>query len=232
MKVLLIEDNSSITETISLCLEMKWPEIVIVSTSEGRKGVEMVQTENPDIVILDLGLPDIDGLETLREIRSFSEVPLVILTVRGEDQDKVSGLEQGADDYIVKPFNPSELLARVQAVLRRGKVFPPRDDFPLIVGALAIDPGIRKVVVGGKEVKLTPTELNLLYVLAQNAGKMLTHEYLLSNVWGKEYVDSLSYLKVYVQRLRNKIEEDPKNPRLILTQRGGYYLVRETSSSS
>jgi two-component system KDP operon response regulator KdpE len=231
MKVLLIEDNPGIVETVALCLEMRWPEMTVASTSQGDKGVEMVETEKPDIVILDLGLPDVDGMTVLREIRSFSDVPVIILTVKGEEQDKVAGLERGADDYVVKPFSPGELLARVQAVFRRTKAPPPQDESPLIIGEIVIDPGMRRVTVRGKEVKLTPTEHNLLYLLARNAGRMLSHEFLLSKIWGEEYADSPNYLKVYVQRLRSKLEEDPKNPQLVLTQRGGYLLARELSPS-
>ena len=226
MKILLIEDNPSIVDTVSLCLQMRWQDATIVSSPEGVKGAEMVETENPDMVLLDLGLPDVDGLTVLREIRTFSEVPIVILTVRGEEQDKVVGLERGADDYVVKPFNPGELLARVQAVLRRAKAFPSHNESPLTVGDITIDFGMRKVMVRGQEVKLTPIEHNLLYLMARNAGRTLSHEFLLSKVWGEEYVSSLNYLKVYVQRLRNKLEKDPKNPALIITQRGGYLLAR------
>ena len=225
MKILLIEDNPSIVDTVSLCLQMRWQDATIVYSPEGARGVEMVETENPDIIILDLGLPDVDGLTVLREIRAFSEIPVVILTVRGEEQDKVAGLERGADDYVVKPFNPGELLARVQAVLRRTKASSSRDESPLTVGDITIDPGMRKVMVRGQEVKLTPIEHNLIYLLARNAGRALTHEFLLSKVWGEEYVSSPNYLKVYVQRLRNKLEKDPKNPALIITQRGGYLLA-------
>ncbi len=226
MKILLIEDNPSIVDTVSLCLQMRWQDATIVSSPEGVKGAEMVETENPDMVLLDLGLPDVDGLTVLREIRTFSEVPIVILTVRGEEQDKVAGLERGADDYVVKPFNPGELLARVQAVLRRTKASPSHNEPPLTVGDITIDFGMRKVMVRGQEVKLTPIEHNLLYLMARNAGRTLSHEFLLSKVWGEEYVSSLNYLKVYVQRLRNKLEKDPKNPALIITQRGGYLLAR------
>ena len=231
MKILLIEDNASIVETVSLCLQMRWQDATIVSASGGEKGAEMVETETPDIVILDLGLPDVDGLAVLKEIRSFSDVPVIILTVRGEEQDKVAGLERGADDYVVKPFNPGELLARVQAVLRRTKASPSHDESPLTVGDITIDPGMRKVMVRGQEIKLTPIEHNLLYLLARNAGRTLSHEFLLSRVWGEEYVSSPNYLKVYVQRLRSKVEKDPKNPAFIITQRGGYFLARGPSSS-
>lgn len=226
MKILLIEDNPSIVDTVSLCLQMRWQDATIVYSPEGARGVEMVETENPDIIILGLDLPDVDGLTVLREIRAFSEIPVVILTVRGEEQDKVAGLERGADDYVVKPFNPGELLARVQAVLRRTRAYPSHSGSPLTVGGITIDPGMRKVIVRGKEIKLTPTEHNLLYLLARNAGRALSHEFLLSKVWGEEYVNSPNYLKVYVQRLRNKLEQDPKNPALIITQRGGYLLAR------
>ena len=227
MKALLIEDDPKIQEIISVYLKARWPELEVISTFEGEKGIELSKSRKPDIIILDLNLPDMDGLEVLREIRSYSLVPIIILTVRGEEEDIVEGLEQGADDYMVKPFRAAVLLARIQAVLRRALLPELKSEPPLNLGELTIDPGKRKVVLKGKDIKLSPTEYNLLYLLARNEGRVLTHELLLKKVWGEEYLDSPHYLKVYAQRLRDKLEEEPQNPRLILTQRGvGYMLVK------
>jgi two-component system KDP operon response regulator KdpE len=185
----------------------------------------MVETESPNIVILDLGLPDIDGFEVLRQIRAFSNIPLIILTVRSGEMEKVKGLELGADDYILKPFAPAELLARVKAVLRRSQMPELRGDEKLIIaGKLSINFATREIMREGKPIKLTPTEYNLLYQLARNAGRVLTHQTLLEKVWGSEYMDSAEYLKVYIQRLREKLEEDPSNPKMLLSERGVGYL--------
>jgi two-component system KDP operon response regulator KdpE len=220
-----IEDNREIIEAVSLCFELRWPGAIMTSATEGEKGVEMVETESPNIVILDLGLPDIDGFEVLRQIRAFSNIPLIILTVRSGEMEKVKGLELGADDYILKPFAPAELLARVKAVLRRSQMPELRGDEKLIIaGKLSINFATREIMREGKPIKLTPTEYNLLYQLARNAGRVLTHQTLLEKVWGSEYMDSAEYLKVYIQRLREKLEEDPSNPKMLLSERGVGYL--------
>ena len=179
---------------------------------------------NPDIVILDLGLPDMDGFDVLREIRSFSNVPLIILTVRGDETSRIKGLELGADDYIVKPFSPVELLARVKAVLRRSHMPQlAREEKPLVAGPITIDTAQRRVYKNGKPVKLTPIEYNLLCQLVKSKGRVLPQSVLLSKIWGSEYSDATEYLKVYIQRLRQKLEDDPKNPKMILSERGVGY---------
>lgn len=199
----------------------------MLSATEGEKGLEALETEAPDIIILDLGLPDIDGYDVLRQVRRFSDVPIIILTVRGEEMDKVKGLELGADDYIVKPFAPAELLARVKAVLRRAQMPELRgDEKPIVTPKLSINLATREVIREGKAVKLSPTEYNLLYQLARNESKVLSHQMLLEKVWGSEYTDSTEYLKVYIQRLREKLEEDPSNPKMFISERGlGYKFV-------
>jgi DNA-binding response OmpR family regulator len=179
MKALLIEDDPKIQEIISVYLKARWPKLEVISTFEGKKGIELSESRKPDIIILDLNLPDMDGLEVLREVRSFSLVPIIILTVRGEEEDIIEGLELGADDYMVKPFRPAELLARIQAVLRRALLPELKSKPPLNLGELIIDPGKREVVLKGKDIKLSPTEYNLLYLLARNEGRVLTHELLL-----------------------------------------------------
>ncbi len=230
MRVLVVEDDLQVAEAISLCLETRWPGVDIASSSTGRQGIKLYQEKNPDIILLDLLLPDMDGFEVLKKVRSLSSaVSIIILTVRGEEMEVIRGLELGADDYIVKPFNHTEFLARVKAVLHRCQT--PQllsDESPLLVlGDLTIDHSTKEVRVCGRLANLTTTEYNLLYLLVSNKGRILSHEILLSRVWGEGYSTSPEYLKVYIQRLRNKLEEDPKNPRMILTQRGvGYRFAQ------
>lgn len=226
MKILVIEDDPEVQETISICFEMSWTDTKTIPSLKGKEGIKLSESEKPDIILLDLGLPDIGGFEVLKEIRSFSNVPIIILTIRGEEQNKLKGLGLGADDYIVKPFSPAELLVRIRAVLRRSQAFPFKGEV-IKFGEFIIDPRPRKVTLGGKEIKLTPTEYDLFYLLAMNEGIVLTHEFLLGRVWGEEYFDSPHYLKTYVRRLRKKLEENPQNPKLILTKKGvGYMFVK------
>ena len=230
MKVVIIEDNPEIIEAVSLCFDLRWPDVEVASANEGIIGVALIERESPDIVILDIGLPDIDGFEVCRRIRLFSDVPIVILTVKDQEFDKVKGLELGADDYITKPFSHVELLARVKAVLRRSTMPElEKDKEPLTIGKLWIDFAAREVRVDRKEVKLTPTEYNLLHLLARNTGRVMPHRVLLEKVWGSDYGDATDYLKVYVQRLRVKLDDDPQDPKLILSERGvGYKLAKQT----
>ena len=225
MKILIIEDDREIVEAISLAFRMRWPEAKLVSTHLGEKGVELVEIEDPDVVILDLGLIDISGFEVLKQIRFFSTVPVIIVTVRAEEADIVRGLEVGADDYIVKPFSYMELLARVRAVLRRSEVpesYTDEDNF--ISENLEINFSTREVRVGDKVLKLTPTEHKLLYLLVSNKGRVVTHRKLMQQVWGDDYIEDTNYLRAYIRRLRNKLQDDP--PKMILTEHGlGYRFV-------
>lgn len=227
MKVLVIEDDPEIIESVGLCFELRWPGATVVSASAGEKGLELAETELPDVIIQDLGLPDMDGLEVLRKIRNFSNVPVIILTVRGEEIDKVKGLEMGADDYVVKPFAPAEFLARIKAVMRRSQMSEPKTgEKPFVRGKLKIDFGTREVSIGDRLIKLTPSEYNLLCELARNEGKVLSNQMLLERVWGPEYTAETEYIKVYIQRLRDKLEEEPGNPKMLISERGiGYKFV-------
>jgi DNA-binding response OmpR family regulator len=227
MKVLVIDDDPDVVEVVSLCFEMRWPNAEVVSAADGETGLEAAEKENPDIIILDIGLPDMDGFEVCRRIRHYSDVPIVMLTVRDQATDKVKGLELGADDYITKPFSHIELLARARAVLRRAQAMPlTEDQQPFSSGDLFIDFARREVLSKGKPVRLTPTEYHLLYHLVRNAGRVVRHSTLLEKVWGREYVDSSDYLKVHIQHLRQKLGDDAQNPRLIVTERGvGYMFV-------
>jgi len=232
LKALIIEDAPDIVETFSLCFELRWPGVEVISTAEGSKGLILAETESPDVIILDLGLPDMDGLEVLKGIRSLSNVPIIIVTARGDEIDRVKGLELGADDYITKPFSHMELLARVHAVLRRAHMAKPgTEEKPFHAPGLSIDFATRTVTINEQTVSLTPTEYELLHYLVLNEGTVLTQRALLEKVWGEEYTDSPEYLKVYIQRLRNKLEVDPANPQLLISERGvGYKFVKPLSA--
>lgn len=224
MKVLIIEDAPDIVEVIDIAIQIRWPGAKVVSTSLGEQGVELVETETPDVVILDLGLPDISGFEVLKQIRAFSMVPIIIVTVRGEEADIVKGLELGADEYVVKPFGQLELLARVQALIRRQQPF--LEEQPITVGAIRFGPSMSKMLYDGKEISLTRTEGLILYELMKNAGNVLGKAHLAEMIWGDYHIGALNNLQVYIQRLRKKIEPDPHHPRLIITKFGiGYYMA-------
>ncbi|MDP2920598.1 MAG: response regulator transcription factor [Dehalococcoidia bacterium] len=224
MKVLVIEDDKEIVDAISLAFQIRWPEAKVVSTRLGQKGVDLVETESPDIVIIDLGLPDINGFEVLRQIRRFSNVPTIILTVRSDEVDVVKGLEWGADDYITKPFRQLELLARVKSLIRR---HTPSEAELLTYGPLRLDPVTGQLHVGEKEIALTVTENHILSHLMRNAGHVVTHSALAESVWGDDYPGATDSLKVHISRLREKVEGDPSKPRFILTKTGvGYFLTK------
>lgn len=226
MKVLIIEDAPEIVEVVGLALNIRWPDAQLVSANLGEKGVSMVETESPDVVILDLGLPDISGFEALKQIRTFSQVPVLILTVRGEEADVVKGLEWGADDYMTKPFRQMELMSRIQALSRRsGSVIK---DQPLTYGALRFVPNTKQLLKNGADIKITQTEASIIQHLMEKKGEVATYSELADAVWGSDYDDSVDSLRVYVRRLRQKIEDDPDNPVLLMTRSGvGYYLVKE-----
>jgi two-component system KDP operon response regulator KdpE len=176
--------------------------------------------------LLDIGLPEMSGLEVLESIRLFSDVPVIMLTVRDDELSKVQGLELGADDYVTKPFSHLELLARVRAVLRRAESLPLVHEQPFVSRDIQVDYARREVMVRDQPVTLTGTEYRLLYHLVRNAGQIMTHEVLLARVWGREYSDEISYLKSYISRLRNKLERDPHHPEYILTEYGVGYWFR------
>ena len=199
----------------------------VISASDGYQALEKVTKEFPDLVVLDIMMPDMDGFETLKRIREISATPVIFLSVKGEEPDRVLGLDLGADDYITKPFSPRELVSRIRAVLRRTEPVAPAPRSEVVVDEdLRIDFEQRKAIVRGKEVRLRPTEDRLLYQLVANAGRLPTHETLLSRVWGPEYRDEDHYVRLYITHLRQKIEKDPKNPKYILSERGlGYRFI-------
>jgi len=229
MKVLIVEDNNEIIDIVAQTLALRWPEASLISTTFGETGVELAKKELPDLIILDLGLPDVNGFQVLREIRGFSDVPVVILTVRGDEIDKIRGLEMGADDYIVKPFSPGEFLARLKTALRRSQMTKTTTKVtgkPFISGSLRIDFQSREISVGGKLMKLSPSEYDLLYLLVTNEGLVLSKQMLLENVWGPEHVADTEYVEVYIKSLKEMLAKEPGHPLTILDEgEAGYKLV-------
>lgn len=224
MKVLVIEDDADVVDTISLAFQVGWPGIDLVSVAEGQKAIDMVESEAPDLIILDIGLPDINGFDVLRRIRSFSSTPIIILTAMVEEIDIIKGLEWGADDYITKPFKKLELLARVKAVLRRKT--PPAENLPIVCGLLRYEPSTYRFYYGPKEILLTVTETNILLALMKKAGQVISNASLAVEVWGDDYEGAADSLKVHIRHLREKLETEPSNPNLILTRpRVGYILI-------
>ncbi|MCI0440932.1 MAG: response regulator transcription factor [Chloroflexi bacterium] len=227
MKILVIDDEPDICEVITISFNLRWPDARVIATGTASKALEACRKESPEIIILDIGLPDADGFDLCKQLRETSESPILILTARNSEIDKVKGLELGADDYITKPFSHLELLARVRAVLRRHRSpYVGVSEPPYKRGPLSIDFGAREIRVGGEVVKLPPIEYSLLYHLVKNPNRVVPHKTLLAKVWGREYVDQIEYLKVHVQRLRSKLERDPQRPAIIVTERGvGYKFV-------
>lgn len=224
-KILVVDDEERMVRFIRLNLE--YDGFQVIEAFNGNQALEQVRSKLPDLVLLDVMMPDIDGFEVLRIIRETSNVPVIMLTAKGEENDRVRGLELGADDYITKPFSPRELVSRVRAVLRRTEMSKLQTHGLINVDdRLKIDFDRREVWVDGKLVKLRPTEYRLLYHLVQNAGWVLTHDQILTKVWGYEYRDEPHYVRLYINYLRKKLEEDPANPKYILTERGvGYRFV-------
>jgi two-component system KDP operon response regulator KdpE len=230
VKILIVDDDSDVVESVRLGFTLQWREVDVVGTGEGERAIDLVEEESPDLVLLDVGLPDLDGYRVLQRIREFSDVPIVMLTARDDTLDKVRGLELGADDYVTKPFDHLELLARVRAVLRRLDMPAPKTRASSFqAGELEVDFAAQEARLRGERIELTPTEYKLLYHLVRNAGRVLPHGTLLAKVWGREYVDEVDYIRVYVRRLRDKLGDDPERPRYIRTERGlGYRFIRPT----
>jgi two-component system KDP operon response regulator KdpE len=223
--ILVVDDEPRMIRFIRMNLELEGYRVS--ESPNGLEALEKVRDELPDLVVLDVMMPQMDGFETLERIREISTVPIIMLTVKAEEEDKIRGLELGADDYVVKPFSPRELSSRIRAVLRRAEMpTPVGKTITKVDDHLEVDFQRHEVIVDGKPVKLRPTEYRLLYHLVNNAGWVMSHETLLSKVWGHEYRDETHYLRLYITYLRQKIEPDPAHPRYILTERGaGYRFV-------
>lgn len=225
--ILVVDDEPNLVDLIRMTLEREG--YAVTEAENGYKALERLREEMPDLVLLDVMMPEMDGMETLKEIRSASSVPVIMLTVRASEQDKVRGLELGADDYIAKPFSHRELVQRIKAVLRRAEMAPPvdRSEVVTVDADLSVDFDKREVVVRGEHIRLRPTEYKLLYHLVSNAGRLMTHDSLLTRVWGREYRDDTQLLRLYVTYLRQKIEKDPAHPHYILNERGLGYRFTE-----
>lgn len=224
-KILLVDDEPRLLDSVRMNLELEGFEVY--EAHDGIEALEKIRKVLPDLVVLDVMMPRMDGFETLSELRRFSNVPVIMLTVKADDSDVVTGLELGADDYVAKPFSQQVLLSRIRAVLRRAEAASLVDGNEVVVDEnLRINFDRHEVFVRGEKVQLRPTEFRLLYHLVTNPGVVLSHETLLSRVWGPEYRDASHYVRLYINYLRQKLEEDPSNPRYILTERGvGYKFV-------
>jgi two-component system KDP operon response regulator KdpE len=226
--ILIVDDDLNLLRLVRESLESH--SYRVLAAPSGAEALQILKDPLPDLVLLDLMLPDTDGLEICRKAREFSTLPIIVLSAVGDEKRKVEALDLGADDYLTKPFGMSELLARIRAALRRARqTLRPagHSDSPLNIGDLQIDLARRRVVFSGRDITLTPTEYNLLCLLATNPGRAFTHHELLQQVWGREYFDENEYLHVYVGRLRRKIETDPGKPAYILTIPGVGYRMRE-----
>jgi two-component system KDP operon response regulator KdpE len=225
--ILIVEDENQMRRFLRTALEVH--DYRILEASTAREGLAHATAHNPDVMLLDLGLPDGDGIEVTRRLREWSRMPVIVLSARGREEDKVAALDAGADDYLTKPFSVGELLARVRVALRHAS--HPADGAPepvVTTGELTVDLANRQVCVAGEEVHLTPLEYRILATLARHVGKVLTHRQLLHEVWGVNYIAHTHYLRVYMAQLRHKIEHDPARPRLLITEAGvGYRLKAE-----
>jgi DNA-binding response OmpR family regulator len=226
LKVLIVDDEPDVRALVRSALSYARQDLTAVEAADGDEALAMIHSERPDLVVLDLALPKRDGFAVLEQVREKTDLPIIVLTARGLEEDKIKGLRLGADDYLTKPFSPRELVARIESVLRRSAPRAPRSG-TIDTHDLAIDLTARRVRRGGKDIHFTPTEFNLLAELASHPGEALTHDALLTRVWGQEYRYETQYLKVYVGRLRDKIEPAPEEPTLIQTVRGvGYRFAR------
>ncbi len=222
VRVLVVDDEAAIRRYLRASLSAHG--YTVFEVESGRAALEAITAERPDMVILDLGLPDVDGVEVTRLLREWSRIPIIILSVRGQEADKIAALDAGADDYLTKPFGTGELLARMRVALRRASQSQAEPVF--VVDELAVDLGRRLVAVAGAEIQLTPTEYDLLRTLVSHAGKVLTHRQLLREVWGMGYEQETHMLRVNISNLRHKIEPDPARPHYILTEPGVGYRLR------
>lgn len=222
--VLLIEDEPQMRRFLRAALESH--DFRLVEAPTAREGLAQVTGRNPDVILLDLGLPDGDGIDLTRQIREWSAVPIIVISARGREQDKIAALDAGADDYLTKPFGTGELLARLRVALRHAARTDSTADPVFTVGDLRVDLAARQIFVGDTEIHLTPTEYKLFTTLVQHAGKVLTHRQLLKDVWGPNAVEHTHYLRVYMTQLRHKIERDPARPRYLQTEPGVGYRLR------
>ncbi len=229
--VLVVDDEPRYVRLITINLESSG--YSVVAARDGLTAVQLAAQRSPSIILLDVGLPVLDGIEACRRIREFSATPIIMLTAKAGEADKVRGLDAGADDYLTKPFGPAELLARMRAVLRRSSLPDDQLTEPTFTsGTLSIDYSQHRVTIAGKEINLSPTEYKLLMNLAQNAGKVMVTETLLHRIWGREYGEETQHVRLYVSRLRQKIEDDPEHPKWIITRPGVGYMFQPATAEA
>jgi len=226
--ILIVDDDPKVVRLVSNILEAVGYRVIFAT--DGQTALETVSLENPDLILLDIMLPQLDGFEVCREIRTFSSLPVIMLTSKAQEADKIKGFDLGADDYLTKPFSAKELMARIKAVLKRCGSHREKEPQHHSYGDLKIDPARRKVSLKNQEVKLTPTEFKLLQYLANQADKVVQHEELLSEIWGSEYRNDIDYLRTYIKNLRHKIGDDSTNPRYIKTISGVGYTFSVADS--
>jgi DNA-binding response OmpR family regulator len=224
MKILIVEDDSAIVELVSLCLRVSWPDSRILFTGLAQEGTELAERENPDLIILDLGLPDKSGLELLKEVRGHSNVPIIILTVRDEESDVVRGLELGADDYITKPFRQMEFVSRAKALLRRQRATD--TSAPVTLGAFHFSASRRQVTCGQDNLRLTTTEGKMLFCMAQNMGKPVSHNDLSMSIWGEVPPDAANSIRVHMRNLRQKLGDIGMQANIVTKSGTGYFLKK------
>jgi two-component system KDP operon response regulator KdpE len=225
-RVLLVEDEAQMRRFLKAALHAHGYRLVEAAT--GEDGLQQASAYNPDIVLLDLGLPDVDGIDVIRRLREWTRVPIIVISAREQEQEKIAALDEGADDYLTKPFGTGELLARIRVALRNADRISAdgHGDAAIVVGELRLDLARRQVFARGREVHLTPIEYKLFAVLMKHAGRVLTHRYLLKEVWGPLHVDETQYVRVYMVQLRHKLEREPARPRYLLTEPGVGYRLR------
>lgn len=224
-RILVVDDESQIRRFLRVALEAHGYEVV--EAASGREGVQKSATEEPDLMILDLGLPDMDGKEVISKLREWSRIPILVLSIRGEETEKVAVLDAGAQDYVVKPFGIQELLARIRSLLRDRSPAGEAGQAVVEIGDLRVDVAAHEVRQDGQPLKLTRKEFDVLWMLARNAGRIVTHQMLLREVWGKAHEHDTQYLRVFVRQLRRKLGDDPANPRYIMNEPGVGYRMLE-----
>lgn len=222
-KILIIDDEPEIRRFLKSSLEQSG--FVTIESDNGRNGIKSIKQENPCVILLDLGLPDIDGIEVIDKIRSFSDIPIIILSARGQESDKIKALELGADDYLTKPFSTAELIARIKVAIRH--LTKKEKPSAIEIGGVKLDLNLAQAFLNNIELKLTPKEFKLLSILMQNAGKLITHKQLLNEIWDRYTPENNNYLRIHTQHIRKKLNDDPINPKYIITETGVGYRFRE-----
>jgi two-component system KDP operon response regulator KdpE len=227
-KVLVVDDEPQIRRFLRASLQSH--DYTVLEAENGKEAVRVCTVQKPDLLILDLGLPDMDGLDVIKLVREWSQIPIIVLSIRSDDVDKIEALDRGANDYVTKPFSMGELLARMRAALRQGRSEPGDGGGNIVTaGDVSIDLSKRLITLGGTPVKLSRKEYDLLKILATHSGKVITHQQLLQEVWGPAYVGETQYLRVYIGQLRQKLERDPAAPRWLITEPGVGYRLQTTS---